>query len=136
MELEENMDSLKVAFATNDGENFMSDHFGDADYYHIYEINAEGATLIKKIENTTEEEDDIHADPEKAKSISTLLQQEEVSVAVSKVFGPNIQRIKKKFQCILLKEKTLQEGVVKISENFPLIRAEWEKGEARDFLML
>ena len=62
------MVKLKVAFATDDGKTFMSRHFGDAEYYYIYEINKENAEFIKKINNTTEEEEDIHADPTKAKS--------------------------------------------------------------------
>ena len=78
------MEKLIVAFATNDGEHFMSNHFGDADYYHIYEIDPTSAKFIKVIENTTEEEDEeIHADPKKAKGISELLKEENVFVVGS-----------------------------------------------------
>ena len=101
--MENKMKKLKVAFATDNGKTFMGRHFGDAEYYDIYEINDKNTEFIKKISNSTEEEEDVHADPQKAKGISNLLLEEDVSVVVSKVFGPNIKRIKKKFVCILMK---------------------------------
>ena len=130
------MVKLKVAFATDDGKTFMSRHFGDAEYYYIYEINKENAEFIKKINNTTEEEEDIHADPTKAKSIAKLLKQEEVQILVSKVFGPNIVRIKKKFVCILIKEKSIENSIDIVKSNYLTISKEWESGENRDFLKL
>ncbi len=88
------MEKIKVAFATDDGKSFMGRHFGDAEHYYIYEIDNNNANFIKKIDNTTEEEK-MHADPKKAKGITSLLNEENVNVVVSKVFGPNINRIKK-----------------------------------------
>ncbi|NQT65731.1 MAG: dinitrogenase iron-molybdenum cofactor biosynthesis protein [FCB group bacterium] len=129
------MKKLKVAFATDDGKTFMGRHFGDAEYYYIYEIDDENANFIKKIDNTTEEED-IHADPKKAKGISNLLLDENVSVVVSKVFGPNIKRIKKKFVCIVVKEKEIEESINKICSNIGKIYEEWEKGKERKHLSL
>ena len=130
------MVKLKVAFATDDGKTFMSRHFGDAEYYYIYEINKENAEFIKKISNTTEEEEDTHADPKKAKSIAKLLKQEQVQILVSKIFGPNIVRIKKKFVCILIKENSIKNSIDIIKSNFLTIAEEWEIGENRDFLKL
>lgn len=40
--------SLTIACATDDGVNFINRHFGDADYYYIYNLTPEGATFIKK----------------------------------------------------------------------------------------
>jgi predicted Fe-Mo cluster-binding NifX family protein len=129
------MEKLTVAFATNDGEHFMSNHFGDADYYHIYEINPTSAKYIKVIQNTTEEEE-IHADPKKAKGISQLLKEEKVNVVGSKVFGPNIKRIKKTFVCLLLKDTNIKDAIKKVSENYDKILSEWNKGEERNFLSI
>ncbi len=131
------MKKLKVAFATNDGNTFMDRHFGDADYYYIYKIDGENPVYINKINNTTEEEEeDIHADPKKAKGISSLLRDENVSIVVSKVFGPNIKRIKKNFVCVIIKDETIEEGIKKINDNFDMIISEWEKGSERKHLSL
>ena len=134
--MENKMQKLKVAFATDNGKTFMGRHFGDAEYYYIYEIDNENAEFIKKISNTTEEEEDVHADPKKAKSIAKLLRQEQVQILVSKIFGPNIVRIKKKFVCILIKEKSIKNSIDIIKSNFLTIAEEWEIGENRDFLKL
>ncbi len=128
------MQKFKVAFATDNGKTFMSRHFGDAEYYYIYEIDNKNAEFIKKISNTTEEEEDVHADPKKAKGISNLLLEENVSVVVSKIFGPNIKRIKKKFVCIVVKDEELDVGISKVCESIGKIYEEWEKGEDRKHL--
>ncbi len=127
------MKNLKVAFATDNGKTFMGRHFGDAEHYYIYEIDNENAKFIKIIDNTTEEED-MHADPKKAKGISNLLLEENVSVVVSKIFGPNIKRIKKKFVCIVVKDEELDTGIRKVCESIGKIYEEWEKGEDRKHL--
>jgi len=130
------MQKLKVAFASDDGKTFMGRHFGDAEYYHIYEIDENNSELINIIKNTTEEEEDIHADPKKAGSIAKLLKQENVQIVVSKIFGPNIKRIKKKFVCILMKQNSIENGVNIIKNNLLTIAEEWKIGENRDFLKL
>ena len=130
------MKKLKVAFATDDGKTFMGRHFGDAELYYIYEINNENAEYIIKISNTTEDEEDVHADPKKAGSITKLLKQEKVQVVVSKIFGPNIKRIKKKFVCILIKEKSIESGIEIIKKNLLAITEQLDLGEDRLYLSL
>ena len=132
--MENKLEKLKVAFATDDGKTFMSRHFGDAEYYYIYKIDNENVEFIKKISNTTEEEEDIHADPKKAKSIAKLLKKEQVQILVSKIFGPNIVRIKKKFVCIVVKDEEIDVGIRKVCESIGKIYEEWEKGEERKHL--
>ncbi len=130
------MKKMKVAFATDNGKTFMSRHFGDAEYYDIYEIDYEQADFIKRISNTVDEEEDVHADPKKAKGIMKLLFKEKVSIVASKVFGPNIKRIKKKFVCIVVKDNEIKEGISKIHKNIEKINNEWEKGSERQHLSL
>ena len=125
---------LITAFATDDGDNFIDRHFGDANYYDIYKISASSMKFIKRIDNTTEEEDEeIHADPKKAKGISGLLKKENVQVVVSKIFGPNIKRIKKNFVCIIMSKENVEEGIAHIQLRFDTIVKEWDKGEERLF---
>jgi predicted Fe-Mo cluster-binding NifX family protein len=128
------MKKIRVAFATDNGKTFMGRHFGDADFYDIYEIDGNKANFIKRIDNNVDEEEEVHADPQKAKGISKLLLDENVNVVVSKIFGPNIKRIKKKFVCIVVKDEEIEEGINKICTNIEKIYNEWKKGEERQHL--
>lgn len=126
---------FRVAFATDNGTDFMSRHFGDAQFYDIYECDDDQAHYVKRILNSTDEEE-VHADPRKAKGISSLLLKEDVKVVVSKVFGPNIKRIRKKFVCIVIKKGTIDNAIHLIIKNIDQIENEWHKGENRTHLML
>jgi len=88
------------------------------------------------VENNSEEEK-MHSDPKKAKSITSILEKESVQVLVSNAFGGNIVRMKKKFVCIKCNNYDLiEDSFSVIIKNFDLILAEWEKGEDRNFLVL
>ncbi|RLD61420.1 MAG: dinitrogenase iron-molybdenum cofactor biosynthesis protein [Bacteroidetes bacterium] len=129
--------TLKFAFATDDGKTYIDRHFGDADYYDIYEISSNESKFIKRIVNTTEEDDEeIHADPKKAKSVVDLLKIEAVQVVISKVFGPNIKRIKKKFVCGLFNDQQISDSIKTIQEKMNVFTDEWEKGEIRNHINL
>jgi predicted Fe-Mo cluster-binding NifX family protein len=127
---------FNITFATDDGKSFMDRHFGDSKYYDIYEISETDSKFVKRIKNTTEEDnEEIHADPKKAKGVSQLFKKEDVKVLVSKVFGPNIKRIKTKFVCVLM-NSAISESIESIQQNIDLINDEWEKGEGRNYLNL
>ena len=132
------MEKLVTAFATDDGETFIDRHFGDANYYDIYEISADEVKLLKRIDNTTEEDDDEdgHGDPVKAQGVTGMLKKEGVQMNVSRVFGPNLKRIKKKFLCIIVKEGNIEESIKKLKEGFSNLETEWSKGEERNFIRL
>lgn len=128
---------IKAAFATDDGYNFMGRHFGDAEFFDIYEINEKSFNFVKRISNSTEEEEEeIHADPKKAKSISKILLEQKINTAVSRIFGPNIKRIRKKFVCLILDDIKIEEAIKRIQENYNEIEAEWLKGEERSHISL
>ncbi|PIS29673.1 MAG: dinitrogenase iron-molybdenum cofactor biosynthesis protein [Candidatus Marinimicrobia bacterium CG08_land_8_20_14_0_20_45_22] len=129
------MEKILVAFATDNGKEFMSRHFGDANFYDIYAINEHSADFVKRIENVVGEEE-IHADPKKSKGITELLEKENVKVVVSKIFGPNILKIKKKFVCILMNDESLDESMDRLCKNIRLVMEEWGKGEDRKHLVL
>ncbi len=132
------MDKLITAFATDDGKSFIDRHFGDADFYDIYEISSQSINLLKRIDNTTEEDDDEdgHGDPVKAQGVTGMLKKEGVTMSVSRVFGPNLKRIKKKFLCIIVKEGSIEDSLKKLQDTFPALLEEWSKGEERNFLRL
>jgi predicted Fe-Mo cluster-binding NifX family protein len=87
-----------IACATNNGDDFVTCHFGDTEKFYLYELSGQGYNLLGIINNkTVVENPDIHADPQKAKGITTLLKEKGVEVVMSPVFGPNLKRIVKQF---------------------------------------
>jgi predicted Fe-Mo cluster-binding NifX family protein len=127
---------LRVAFATDDGKMFMKRHFGDAMFYDIYEISERESFFIKRLENTTSEEETQHADVQKAKGISSLLKKDGIHIVVSQVFGPNIKRIKKKFVPLIVKEPGIEQAINVIQQNISVILKEWERGTERKHVIL
>ena len=128
---------MKIAFASDNGKSFIDRHFGDSEHYYIYEMKASGIEFVKKIENTTEEDnEEIHADPVKAKGVTEMLKSEDIKVVIAKIFGPNIKRIKKKFVCVLMNDDDISESIKKVQEKYDLILSEWNKGDNRDHINL
>ncbi len=125
---------IKVAFATNDGNTYNDTHFGDSDYYDLYELSETEAVFLERITNTVDEEEEVHADPKKAKGIMNLLVKNGVHTVISKVFGPNIKRIKKKFVCILMNNVCLDDSISFLCKNLESVHNEWAKGEERKYL--
>ncbi len=132
------MEKLILAIATDDGQNYTSEHFGDARYFDIYELTPEGYTFLRRVENTTEREHDHeehhHGDKQKAQGIIQILKQHNVNVMVAKVFGPNIKKVNKHFACVFMDDTNIENSLKKMQEKFELLKEEWEKGENRKFL--
>jgi len=126
-----------TAFATDDGKSFIDRHFGDANYYAIYEISKSEIKFIKKIKNETiNYKEEIHSDPKKAKGVAELLKNEKVTTVISKIYGPNIKRIKKKFVCILMNNNNFYECAKTIQKKMDIIIDEWNKGDTRNHINL
>ena len=128
------MKKLTVAFATDDGEEFINRHFGDAKFYDIYKIDENNAEFVKRIRNSVDEEKDVHADTKKAKGIANLLLQKNVNVVVSKIFGPNIKRIKKKFVCVIINDEKITASLNRLCARVQILLDEWKKGKKRKHL--
>jgi predicted Fe-Mo cluster-binding NifX family protein len=124
-----------IACATDDGEHFISRHFGDANYYYIFTFENGVFTHIDTVTNTTEKEQQ-HADPIKAKSIVTLLNEKNIDVAVSKVFGPNIKKIKNHFVPVLVSVDDIESGLLKLKESLETINESIEAGTNRQHIDL
>jgi predicted Fe-Mo cluster-binding NifX family protein len=128
---------IKAAFATDNGKSFMGRHFGDAKYFDLYEINSTSSTFIKRIDNTVEEEEESeHGASEKAQGIGKILKVDGVNVTVSRIYGPNLKRIRKKFVCLIFKDIQIEEAIEIIQSNYENIKSEWEIGESRNFLKM
>ena len=125
-----------AAIATDDGITTNQRHFGDAAIYNIYEIDEEGHRFLKKIDNSSEIEEESHADPRKARSVAEMLSAENVNIAVAQVFGPNLKRIKSKFVCIIVKDLEISAVIQKVKSDYTAIEEEWKKGSERSHLRL
>ncbi|MDC7246003.1 MAG: NifB/NifX family molybdenum-iron cluster-binding protein [Sphaerochaetaceae bacterium] len=121
------------AVATDDGVSFIDRHFGDARFYDLYEITGDSASFMKRIENHTEDEGDEegHGDPVKARSIAAILTEEGVNAVVSRVYGPNIRRIRKKFLCIVSREGAIEESLIRLKNMFSELSEEASKTEKK-----
>jgi predicted Fe-Mo cluster-binding NifX family protein len=125
------MEQFITAFATDDGKSFIDRHFGDADYYDLYTITPDEAIFLKRIINTTEEDHHVqgHGDAIKAHGIMGILEKESVSMVVSRVFGPNLKRIKNKFFCVLAENMDIAQSIRILQEKISL-----SKDEGQDHL--
>lgn len=126
---------LTVALATNDGQNFINKHFGEANKYQIYEFNNDNYKYIKSIQNNSITEEK-HADPKKAKSIVQILKKEGVQVICNLAFGANIKRVKKKFVPVITSKSELEQGLKELLENYDQILQLWNAGKKREYLNL
>lgn len=124
---------LRVAAATDDGQLFVDRHFGDAEFYEVFEMSCDGFTCVCRIENRTKD-GEVHADPRKARGIAGILAEKGVQVAVGKAFGPNIKRIRKRFVCVLLDHEEIRSALEEIMSRFSEIVTELERGERRAHL--
>ncbi len=122
-----------TALATDDGKTFVDRHFGDARFYHLYTVDRDGANFLKVVPNTAPEETG-HADPRKAGGIAKLLKAEKVNVLATRVFGPNLKRVRKKFVCVILECHAFSDGLNFLSAHIDTIAATWEQGEERTHL--
>ena len=102
----------------------------------FYKISKTEAKFIEKKESAKfiEDESLIHGDPSKAKGIGYFLK--DADVLVSKIFGPNIKRMIKKFPCILVQSPSIEENIKTIQNNIDKIIEELEKGMDRKHLIL
>lgn len=127
---------LIVACATDDEHTLTSAHFGSARKYTIYEMDETACTHLHNLSNIVKTCEGEHIDPQKVKSITTLLAGRQVQVLVAKRFGPNIGRIKRSFVPVIVKADTLEDGCMKLLKNRDAIVAELHKGKTRNFLLL
>ncbi len=127
---------LKIAFSTTDGKTLANSHFGDGNLFPVYEISKDEIKLIETVENTTEEEKEVHGDPRKAQGITQILKPYGVNVLCGKQFGKNIVRMVKKFVPVLVDTDTVDEAIKLVQNNFDIILEEWNRGEERKHLRL
>ena len=124
---------MVCAFGTDDGKQFTDRHFGDSRFFDIYEISEDSIHFMQRVANESEEERQ-HADPRKAGSIAGILKACGVQAVISRKFGPNIKRIRKRFVCVRIPEGELLQAGKILSSHMGIVRQAWDCGEERDVL--
>jgi len=99
---------INIAFALSQSGTFEKKHFGDADKYQIYHLSNETFKMLYEEENPFKlvDESSAHGTEKKAGSIIDFLHQKNVSVVVSRKFGPNIKHIARHFIPVEVSEET------------------------------
>jgi len=114
---------LKVAFGMEDDEHLIDAHYGDSEFFAIYEVCEDGSVrLIEKRPNKAkdfeEEHDEGHGDPRKFKAVVSQLL--DVDVLAAFRMGPNFLRIRDKTNKVAFFTRTrdLKLALQRILENF------------------
>ncbi|AEK71998.1 iron-molybdenum cofactor-binding protein [Thermococcus sp. 4557] len=116
------MRCLKVAFGMENDETLIDAHYGDSEFFAIYEICEDGSVkLLEKRHNKAkdfEEEDDGHGDPRKFKAVVSQLL--DVDVLAAFRMGPNFLRIRDKTNKVAFFTRTrdLNLALQRFIENF------------------
>ncbi|WP_048147986.1 NifB/NifX family molybdenum-iron cluster-binding protein [Palaeococcus ferrophilus] len=124
---------LKVAFGMEDDEHLIDAHYGDSEFFAIYEVCEDGSVkLLEKRHNKArdfeEEEDEGHGDPRKFKAVVGQLL--DVDVLAAFRMGPNFLRIRDKTNKVAFFTRTrdLSVALQRVVENFDDL---WEQVGAK-----
>ncbi|MGM0509427.1 MAG: NifB/NifX family molybdenum-iron cluster-binding protein [Fusobacteriota bacterium] len=131
---------LKVACATDNGKELKKDHFGDAKYYHIYEVDKGKFCKILEIKNPKydheHDDEDVTGDPQKAMGIAKILKKNGVQVMLAYQIGPNIVRMKKNFVPVVSRSLNIKESLRELENRMDLVKKEYKAGEDRNHIIL
>jgi predicted Fe-Mo cluster-binding NifX family protein len=127
---------LLIAFSTNDGENMIKDHAGQAKYFDVYRFSDGKAEFLERRDNSKYKGDEAmkHGDPKKAQA--TLEALNGLHVLVAKMYGPNLPRLLKKLLCVVVRTQKISDAVKIVIKNAEIVLEEHQKGEGRKHLVL
>ncbi|GAB6101694.1 NifB/NifX family molybdenum-iron cluster-binding protein [Thermococcus atlanticus] len=120
------MRCLKVAFGMEDDETLIDAHYGDSEFFAIYEVCEDGSVrLLEKRHNKARDfEEESHGDPRKFKAIINQLI--DIDVLAAFRMGPNFLRIRDKSDKVAFFTRTrdLKLAIQRVIENFDWL---WEQ---------
>lgn len=127
---------LLIAFTTNDGENMIKDHAGQAKYFDVYRFSDGKAEFLERRDNSKYKGAEAmkHGDPKKAQA--TLEALNGLHVLVAKMYGPNLPRLLKKLLCVVVRTQKISDAVKIVKKNMEIVLEEHQKGEGRKHLVL
>lgn len=131
---------LVVAFATLDGDAIPKGHFGEAPRFDFYRLTAVSATRVGTVTNPRTGElqgHPPHADSggHKGGGTGRLLGTHGAQVMVSRAFGSNIKRMRRRFLPVKLNLENVDDAISLLQANWPLVQAYWLQGAGRKHLV-
>ena len=119
---------LRFAFAVNDENRFADRHFGDADRFLIYTLEAGKMKLSSEEINSYKllDEEHEHGSQRKGNAIIKLLKKKDVNILVSKQFGKNIRLVNKHFIPVKISLEQQDEIIDVLIKHQRWIMDEWE----------
>jgi len=121
------IDFIKIVIGVGENdEKFTKRHFGESKKYFIYkfEISSKKMQFVNSYLNTSHEEK-MHADPEKARNVSSIIGN--VDCILAHALGQNIIRMKKKYLILISRSLNIEEALNKFPEKIDLILQELVK---------
>ncbi|WP_297068855.1 NifB/NifX family molybdenum-iron cluster-binding protein [Thermococcus sp.] len=117
---------LKVAFGMESDEMLIDAHYGDSEFFAIYEICKDGSIklLEKRLNKAKDFKEKEHGDPRKFKAVVSQLL--DVDVLAAFRMGPNFLRIRDKTNKVAFFTRTrdLKLALQRVVENFDEL---WEQ---------
>jgi len=77
---EKDMEVIRVALGTEDGEHMVNDHLGEAPMFYVYDVSRSGYEFVEKRINDAPEEK-VHGDPRKRKRVQEILKDADILLA-------------------------------------------------------
>ncbi len=112
------MRKLRVSLGMDDENSLSGKHFGDSDFFLIYDIYENGDTIFIEKRKNEHMEESVHGDFEKFKKIIKLL--EDVDILVAYRMGPNFLNIKERSNKIpyITRTRNFEESLLLVKKNF------------------
>ncbi|ACJ16405.1 iron-molybdenum cofactor-binding protein [Thermococcus onnurineus NA1] len=129
------MRCLKVAFGMENDETLIDAHYGDSEFFAIYEVCEDGSVkLLEERDNkarNVEEHDEGHGDPRKFRAIVSQLI--DVDVLAAFRMGPNFLRIRDQSDKVAFFTRTrdLKLALQRVAENFDDLWEQVQKKRAK-----
>lgn len=102
-------EKIIFAFAVNQKNHFVKNHFGDADKYLIYEATQNEMKFVEEKINSTKNIDETakpeHGSQKKGNAVIKFMKQRGVNVLVAKQFGKNIKMVNKHFIPVIISKE-------------------------------
>ncbi len=127
------MKQMRIALGSNDGENIVPTHMGEAEYFYIYDLFEDGKLdFIEKRENTSPQEEGKHGLAKKRKAAMEIF--EGADVIIGRKMSPNFVKIAAdtKFQPVIVKIDKISEIFEEITKHFDEIYRLVEQREKGD----
>lgn len=113
----------------------LDDHFGNSTHFEIFK-HSDGQLIHMETRNNPkfeEDESQTHGDQKKANFVASTLKN--VSAIVAYRFGPNVQKLKNKFCCVVVRTENINQALKMIRRDINELIDVMENGEDRVLIL-